>query len=214
MAARGRFITLEGVDGAGKSTQLEFVAGLLEACGVDVVRTREPGGTPLGEALRRVLLERADLAMGVAAETLLVFAARAQHVEEIIEPALQRGQWVVCDRFTDATYAYQGGGRGLARARIDTLQRWVQGALRPDLTLLLDLPVVAGLARTGARADADRFESQDLEFKRAVRETYLARARRSPERIRRIDAEPPLPTVQEQIRREIESFLRRVAHDR
>ena len=214
MAAHGRFITLEGVDGAGKSTQLEFVAGLLEGCGVDVVRTREPGGTSLGEALRRVLLERNDLTMGVAAEALLVFAARAQHIEEIIEPALRRGQWVVCDRFTDATYAYQGGGRGLARARIDALQRWVQGALRPDLTLLLDLPVAVGLARTGERADADRFESQDLEFKRAVRETYLARARRSPERIRLIDAEPPLRSVQEQIKREIETFHQRVAHER
>ncbi len=214
MTARGRFITLEGVDGAGKSTQLGFVAGLLEASGVDVVRTREPGGTALGEALRGVLLERGDLAMGVAAETLLVFAARAQHIEQIIEPALQRGQWVVCDRFTDATYAYQGGGRGLARARIDTLQRWVQGALRPDLTLLLDVPVGVGLARAGGRTGTDRFEIQDLEFKRAVRETYLARARRSPERIRLIDAEPSLQAVQEQIRDEIERFLRRVAHER
>ena len=203
----GRFITVEGSEGVGKSSNLDFIEALLREAGKDVVRTREPGGTELGETLRGILLDARQKAICDDAELLLMFAARAQHLAEVIRPALAAGKWVLCDRFTDATYAYQGGGRGIPFARIAVLEQWVQGDLRPDLTLLLDMPVEAGLARAGARSEPDRFEQEQTAFFERVRRAYLERARQAPERFRIIDASPPLPDVQAQIRKALEPFL-------
>ena len=186
--ARGRFLTLEGIEGAGKSTQLTLMAHHLRAEGKQVLVTREPGGTPVGEAIRQLLLGQAHGGMADAAELLLMFAARAEHLEHKIIPALEAGVWVLCDRFTDATYAYQGGGRGIPRARIQALEDWVQGTLRPDLTLLLDLPVELGRARAGKRSAPDRFESETGTFFGAVRNAYLDIASRDPQRVKVIDA--------------------------
>jgi dTMP kinase len=203
----GRFITLEGGEGVGKSTNLEFVRQHLNATGKSVTVTREPGGTPLGEQVRGVLLDHRHDGMSADTELLLMFAARAQHIAQLIHPALARGQWVLCDRFTDATYAYQGGGRGIAAERIALLETWVQGALRPDLTLLLDAPVAVGMARAGRRGTADRFEREELAFFERVRQSYLDRARRYPERYRVIDAGQALDAVQDQLRRTLDDFL-------
>ena len=178
---RGLFVTLEGIEGAGKSTQIDALATRLRARGIDLVQTREPGGTQLGEGIRGLLLDPAQPPMAVLAELLLIFAARAQHLEEVILPALNAGQLVLCDRFTDATYAYQGGGRGLPQGPIEQLEQMVQGCVRPDLTLVLDLPVPVALERVSKRAGAvDRFEAQRSEFFEAIRQTYLARARHLP----------------------------------
>ena len=185
--ARGSFITLEGGEGAGKSTQLAAVRDWLVARGHEVLVTREPGGTPLGERLRELLLHEAG-DMSAETETLLVFAARAEHLARVIRPALAAGTTVVCDRFTDATYAYQGGGRGLGIERIAALERWVQQDLRPDLTILLDLPVAQGLARAGNRGAPDRFEREQVAFFERVRAAYLAAAAREPARVRVVDA--------------------------
>jgi len=185
---RGRFITLEGGEGAGKTTALAHVERWLRGQGLELVVTREPGGTPLAERIRELLLDRGNSAMVADCELLLMFAARAQHLAEQIEPALARGAWVLCDRYTDATYAYQGGGRGLDVARIAVLEDWVQGGRRPDLTLLLDLPVEQGLARAGQRSAADRFESEHQAFFERVRAAYRARAAAEPGRFRLIDA--------------------------
>jgi dTMP kinase len=203
----GRFITLEGGEGVGKSTNLEFVRQHLEATGKSVTVTREPGGTPLGEQIRALLLDHRHDGMSADTELLLMFAARAQHIAQLIHPALARGQWVLCDRFTDATYAYQGGGRGIAAERIALLETWVQGALRPDLTLLLDAPVAVGMARAGRRGMADRFEREELAFFERVRHSYLDQARRFPERYRVIDAGQALDAVQDQLRRTLDDFL-------
>jgi len=203
----GRFITVEGSEGVGKSSNLDFIESLLREAGKDVVRTREPGGTELGETLRGILLDARQKAICDDAELLLMFAARAQHLAEVIRPALAAGKWVLCDRFTDATYAYQGGGRGIPFERIAVLEQWVQGDLRPDLTLLLDMPVAAGLARAGERSEPDRFEQEQIAFFERVRRAYLERARQAPERFRIIDASPPLPEVQDQIRKALEPFL-------
>ena len=203
----GRFITVEGSEGVGKSSNLDFIEALLREAGKAVVRTREPGGTELGETLRGILLDARQKAICDDAELLLMFAARAQHLAEVIRPALAAGKWVLCDRFTDATYAYQGGGRGIPFARIAVLEQWVQGDLRPDLTLLLDMPVEAGLARAGARSEPDRFEQEQTAFFERVRRAYLERARQAPGRFRIIDASPPLPEVQAQIRKALEQFL-------
>jgi dTMP kinase len=203
----GRFITLEGGEGVGKSTNLEFVRQHLEATGKSVTVTREPGGTPLGEQIRALLLDHRHDGMSADTELLLMFAARAQHIAQLIHPALARGQWVLCDRFTDATYAYQGGGRGIAAERIALLETWVQGALRPDLTLLLDAPVAVGMARAGRRGMADRFEREELAFFERVRHSYLDQARRFPERYRVIDAGQALDMVQDQLRRTLDDFL-------
>ena len=187
----GRFITFEGGEGAGKSTQIARAAQWLEARGVEVLLTREPGGTPRAERLRAVLLERDSEPMPQSCELLLMFAARATHLDNLVRPAVARGAWVLCDRFTDATYAYQGGGRGLPQAQIDALVDSVHPDLQPDLTLLLDLPVTAGLARAAHRNGVDgpdRFESEQLGFFERVRATYLERARREPARFRVIDA--------------------------
>lgn len=198
---RGRFITVEGGEGAGKSTNIDWIRIRLEAAGHSVVVTREPGGTTLGEEVRALLLgHRAD-GMSADAELLLMFAARAEHLARVIEPALARGDWVLCDRFTDATYAYQGGGRGIDAERIAQLESYVQGALRPDLTLLLDLPVAEGMRRAGRRGDPDRFESESLAFFERVRASYLDRARSMPVRYRVIDAGRTLDEVRRQIDR-------------
>jgi len=192
----GRFISVEGSEGVGKSSNLDFIESLLQAAGKSVLRTREPGGTPLGESLRGLLLQRSEAPMHQDTELLLMFAARAQHLNQVIKPAMAAGQWVLCDRFTDATYAYQGGGRGIDPARIAILEAWVQGTLRPDHTLLLDMPVSQGLARAGARSEPDRFEEETLAFFERVRQVYLARAEADPQRIHVIDAAPDLQTVQ------------------
>ena len=183
---RGKFITLEGVDGAGKSTHVKWIAERIEAAGKKVVLTREPGGTPLGEELRKLLLAQP---MHLETEALLMFAARREHMDKVILPALAEGSWVVSDRFTDATFAYQGGGRGLDLGRIETLENWVQGDLQPDLTLVFDLSVEEARRRLqGTGAAPDRFEQEDQNFFNRVRSVYQARASRYRERIRLIDA--------------------------
>lgn len=206
MSKRGRFITLEGGEGVGKSTNVGFVAECLEAEGLEVVRTREPGGTDRGEAIRALLLDPAPQEpLHVDAELLLMFAARAQHLAEKILPALARGAWVVCDRFTDATFAYQGGGRGIPKERIAVLENFVQQGLSPDLTLLLDMPKEAARQRLESRLrdrheQLDRFEQEQADFFQAVRDGYLARAEEAPERFTVIDAQYTLDKVQSQIR--------------
>ncbi|QEA40149.1 dTMP kinase [Pistricoccus aurantiacus] len=209
MTAPGRFITLEGGEGVGKTTNMAWLCGWLEARGVEVERTREPGGTPRAEAIRELLLDPDfDEPLASDAELLLMFAARAQHLEQRIRPTLARGAWVVCDRFTDATFAYQGGGRGLDSKRIALLETFVQGELTPDLTILLDAPVETAQARVTSRLKAkggqrDRFEQERQAFFRRVREAYLSRARAEPERFLVIDASAPL----EQVQRALESGL-------
>ena len=207
-SGNGRFITVEGIEGAGKSTNLDFVQQLLERAGKRVLRTREPGGTPLGEEVRELLLGHRDEGMDETAELLLMFGARAEHLGRRIRPALQRGEWVLCDRFTDATYAYQGGGRGLSREPIRQLETLVQSGLRPHLTLLLDVPVELGLERAGRRSAPDRFEREAGEFFQRVRDEYLCIAQEEPQRVRVIDASRPLDEVQLQIRRVMEPFLK------
>ncbi|AFM33999.1 MULTISPECIES: dTMP kinase [Stutzerimonas] len=207
---KGLFVTLEGPEGAGKSTNREYLAERLRACGVDVVLTREPGGTPLAERIRELLLTPADEPMAVDTELLLVFAARAQHLAQVIRPALERGAVVLCDRFTDATYAYQGGGRGLSIERIAQLEVFVQGELRPDLTLIFDLPVEVGLARAAARGRLDRFEQEGLRFFESVRRAYLERAKAAPSRYRIIDAGQPLNVVQQDVQALIPDLMGRL----
>jgi dTMP kinase len=197
---RGRFITLEGVEGAGKSTQLRHLVDWLEGLGIDLIVTREPGGTPAAERIRGLLLDTSNTDICVDAELLLVFAARADHIVNRIEPALAAGQWVVCDRFTDATYAYQGGGRGLEARRIAVLEELVQRGLQPDLTLLFDLPASSGLARAHSRSRPDRFESEAPVFFERVRAAYLSIASRSPERVHVIDAAQDELAVAAQVR--------------
>ena len=201
------FITLEGPEGAGKSTQMLALAEYLRAAGKSVIETREPGGTSLGEAIRHILLDPAQTTLASDAELLLLFAARAQHLAELIRPALARGEWVLCDRFTDASYAYQGGGRGIPGSRIAVLEQWVQADLQPDLILVLDLPVELGLQRAGKRGPADRFEREEQAFFERVRATYLQRAANKPERYRIIDASAPLDEVQNALRLVLEAYL-------
>jgi dTMP kinase len=185
---QGTFITIEGGEGAGKSTQMDRIAGWLEERGRRVVRTREPGGTRLAERLRDILLDRHNDSLSSLTELLLMFAARAQHLDELIRPALARGDTVLCDRFTDATWAYQGGGRGLPAEEIAALEQLVHGDLQPDLTLLLDLPVEVGLGRAARRSASDRIESESTAFFERVRQAYLDRARSQQERFAVIDA--------------------------
>jgi len=194
--SRGLFITVEGIEGVGKSTNMAYIQESLFAAGIEVVLTREPGGTELGEKIRGLLLDHNNQSMTDDTELLLMFAARAQHLAEVIKPALAQGKWVLCDRFTDATYAYQGGGRGIAMERIAQLEQWVQGQLRPDVTLLLDAPVDVGLARAAGRDQAtDRFEREKQAFFIKVRQAYLDLAEQYPGRYNVIDAAQPLNEV-------------------
>jgi len=192
---KGRLISLEGGEGAGKSTLLSGLRAHFERSGMDVLYTREPGGTPVGEAVRALVLDPAHRDMAVETELLLMFAARAQLVSEVLQPALAAGRWVLCDRFTDASYAYQGGGRGVDAARIAELERIATGGLKPDLTLLLDLPVARGRARASQRGDADRIEAERDDFFERVRSAYRARAQAEPRRFRIIDASQPADAV-------------------
>ena len=196
MKARGQFITFEGTEGVGKSTQLTNAASTLDQMGVDYIVTREPGGTPMAEAIRELLLAPRDEPVNEITELLLMFAARAQHLHTRILPALERGQWVLCDRFTDATFAYQGGGRGVPEERIALLETLVQGDIRPDRVIVLDAPVDTGMARARKRGELDRFEQEAQAFFERVREGYLLRAKLDPERYVIVDAAEPLPKVQ------------------
>lgn len=201
---RGRFVTFEGIDGAGKSTQLAAVARRLAERGIDHVVTREPGGTALGEALRELVLREP---MTARAETLLMFAARAEHIESVIEPALSAGRWVICDRFTDATYAYQGGGRQVPEAQIAALEQWVHPQLQPDLSLLFDIEPGVAAARLTAARTADRFESERAEFFERVRKAYLMRARRHARRFIVFDGSLAPEDVGRQVLEAIDRWL-------
>jgi len=196
----GCFITLEGGEGVGKTTNLEFITQQLEAAGIAWLATREPGGTPLAESIRGLLLAEGQETPHELTELLLMFAARAQHLEEVIKPALAKGFWVVCDRFTDATYAYQGGGRGQSESTIRQLEKLVQGDLEPDLTFLLDMPVAAAAERVTSRGQQkDRFEQEQQAFFQRVRDSYLNQALKNPLRFRVIDANQPLEKVQQDL---------------
>ncbi len=200
MAETGLFITLEGGEGGGKTTGMEYLERCLREQGVDLVVTREPGGTRFGERVRDLLLEVRQESMDDMAELLLIFAARAQHLREVIKPALGSGKWVLCDRFTDATYAYQCGGRGIDPAVVSRLETLVQGALRPNSTILFDAPVSVGMARARDRGELDRFERESSNFFAAVRQNYLARAAQDAERVRVIDASQPLEAVKKSLK--------------
>jgi dTMP kinase len=204
---RGKFLTLEGTEGVGKSTNLTYVQAWLAAQGITVVVTREPGGTPLAEELRTILLAKRSEPVDETAELLLVFAARAQHMAQVIKPALARGAWVLSDRFTDATYAYQGGGRGLSLTTITQLENLVQGDLRPDLTLILDIDVQLGLSRASQRGELDRFESEAVSFFERVRAAYRRRAEQAPERYALVDAGQTLEQVQQDIAIQLQRLL-------
>jgi dTMP kinase len=199
----GKFITLEGIDGAGKSTHLAFVADLLKASGKSVVVTREPGGTPLGEKLRELLLHEK---MHLETEALLMFAARREHLAQVIEPALARGDWVISDRFTDASFAYQGGGRKLARNKLEALEQWVHPYLQPDLTLLFDVPLDVARARLDATRELDKFEQEKAEFFEATRQEYLRRAAQFPHRFRLIDSTLTIADIRKQLEKIIEGI--------
>ena len=199
---KGCFVTFEGVDGAGKTTQLEWARQFLTQLGRPLTVTREPGGTKIGEALRSVLLDAKET-IHPETEALLMFAARREHIDEIILPALRRGDVVLCDRFTDATFAYQGGGSGVDAGRLEALEQWVHSGLQPDLTLYFDLPVDIARQRIGAEREADRFERESEEFFQRVRSAYLARARQNPQRVRVIDAS----AAPEAIRKLVENIL-------
>lgn len=207
MMGPGRFITVEGGEGVGKSTNIDFLCELIRRHGFTALKTREPGGTPTAERVRALLLEHGDEPLPATAELLLFFAARSLHVENVIRPALARGTWVVCDRFTDATRAYQGAARGLDRERIETLARWVHPDLEPDLTLLLDASDDVGRGRAERRGDADRLESEAGDFHGKVRAGYLELARSEPKRFAVIDAGRPLPEVQAGIERAVRRLL-------
>ena len=206
---RGAFISLEGVEGVGKSTNVAFAADAVRRAGYDVVTTREPGGTQLGERVRDWILNGDHGSLSPEIEALLMFAARARHLDEVIRPALAAGRWVVCDRFTDATVAYQGGGRGASRTLLDALRAEIQKGLEPDLTLLLDAPLEVGASRIRDRK-ADHFEREQRPFFERVRATYLSLAAQHPERIKLIDAALPLAEVQRRIEAEIAGLVRRL----
>ena len=203
---RGKFITIEGTEGVGKTTNIQFIQNWLDAKGLAYLCTREPGGTPLAEQIRELLLARRDELVCDTAELLLMFAGRAQHLHQVIEPTLGEGAWVLCDRFTDATYAYQGAGRGVRQDLIAELELIVQGSLRPDLTLILDIPVEIGLKRASERSAPDRFEQEKSEFFQRVRQGYQDIAKNDPERCVIIDASKPLVDVQREISIALEAF--------
>lgn len=205
---RGKFITLEGGEGVGKTTNLGFIRDYLQYYNIPVVVTREPGGTQVAEKIRHLLLDAGSEAISEQAELLLMFAARSQHIKHVIEPALAQGQWVLCDRFTDATYAYQGGGRNIKFSTIEWLENLVQGTLKPDLTLLLDAPVEVGLERASKRGAFDRFETEQISFFKAVRRAYLLQMELYPERIKLIKTNQPLSEVQCAIVNVLQAFLK------
>ena len=204
---KGLFITLEGIEGAGKSTAVDFIEDFLTKEGHDVIKTREPGGTAIGEQIREILLKNENQTLTYDSELLLVFSARAQHTQEVILPALSSGKTILCDRFTDASYAYQGGGRDIDASRINLLEKWVQEDLRPNLTLLFDLDVSIGMQRTKKRSDADRFEREEINFFEKIRNTYLERAKNEPQRFRIINSASSLESVKEQIITILKDFL-------
>jgi dTMP kinase len=201
--SKAKFITFEGVDGAGKSTGLDWFADALRQRGIDLLVTREPGGTPLGEQLREILLNQP---MHIETEAMLMFAARREHVEKVIRPALQRGTWVISDRFSDASFAYQGGGRGVPLAKLEQLEQWVHGDLQPNLTLLFDIPIEVARQRLSNNVSLDRFEQEKGEFFERVRQAYLARAAKSPQRITVIHAEKSLQEVQQELAKIVASL--------
>lgn len=200
-----KFITLEGIEGVGKTSNRDYIRDLLEATGKPCIVTREPGGTALGEALRELLLQHAQEKISDDAELLLMFAARAEHLHKVIRPTLAAGKYVLCDRFTEATYAYQGGGRRLSMDKIAELEKLVQGDLRPDLTIILDAPVEVGRERAGQRSAPDRIEQEKNDFFERVRSAYLDLAFRHPERVCTVDANQPLAQVQQQIRQQLQA---------
>ncbi len=209
MTRRGQFITFEGTEGVGKSTQLANAASTLDALGVDCVVTREPGGTPMAESIRELLLAPRDEPVNETTELLLMFAARAQHLHTRILPELEAGRWVLCDRFTDATFAYQGGGRGVPAERIALLENLVQGTVRPDHVILLDAPVETGMTRARHRGDLDRFEQEAVAFFERIRETYLARAASAPGRYHIVDASQPIEAVSDEVAGLLRSLVSR-----
>jgi dTMP kinase len=210
---RGKFITIEGTEGVGKTTNIEYIKQWLENNGISYVNTREPGGTPFAEEIRQVLLANREENVCSKAELLMMFAGRAQHIDQVIEPQLAQGNWVLCDRFTDATYAYQGAGREMGNDVIERLEAMVQGDMRPDLTLVLDVPVELGLKRAVKRSEPDRFEREKADFFNRVRQAYLSMATNSPQRYKIIDASRTLEQVQTQIATTLDSFLQ-IDHNR
>jgi len=209
MTRRGQFITFEGTEGVGKSTQLANAASTLDALGVECVVTREPGGTPMAESIRELWLAPRDEPVTETTELLLMFAARAQHLHTRILPELEAGRWVLCDRFTDATFAYQGGGRGVPADRIALLESLVQGTVRPDHVILLDAPVETGMTRARHRGDLDRFEQEAVAFFERIRETYLARAASAPGRYHIVDASQPIEAVSDEVAGLLRSLVNR-----
>lgn len=203
----GKFITIEGGEGVGKSSNIAFILSYLKDKNIEVISTREPGGTIISEKIRDLLLDANNKSMVSDAELLLMFAARAQHLEELIKPSLVQDKWVLCDRFTDATYAYQGGGRGIPMQRIAELENWVQGELRPDLTILLDVSIEIGMKRASERSEPDRIEQEKNNFFESVRQAYLQMAKDSPQRYRVIDASQALENVQQDIASVLDEYL-------
>tara|TARA_R110000782_G_scaffold235939_9_gene322030 strand:+ start:2752 stop:3375 length:624 start_codon:yes stop_codon:yes gene_type:complete len=201
------FITLEGVEGAGKSSLMDYISELFTSTGHEVIQTREPGGTRTGEQIREILLDSNNIGLESNTELLLMFAARMQHLEEVIKPALASDQIVICDRFTDASYAYQGGGRGIQESRIQSLEDWVQEGLKPDITLLFDLDVEVGLRRAGKRSQADRFEQEDILFFERIRSCYLERAKKESSRFRIIHSGESMENVKQQIQNVLKKHL-------
>ena len=206
MKKTGKFITLEGIEGVGKTSNLKYIQSLLEAAGHTCVVTREPGGTPLGESLRGLLLEHSNEQMSVNAELLMMFAAREEHLKKVILPALAAGHTVLCDRFTEATYAYQGGGRGIDSEKIAELESWVQGELRPDLTIILDAPVTVGRSRASKRSTPDRIEKEEDAFFQRVRAYYLEMSEHYPHRICTIDASLEMEAVKSQVKAQLYEY--------
>lgn len=204
---KGKFITFEGVEGAGKTTNIQFIAETIEKEGIDILLTREPGGTKLGESVREILISKEYPEMHHHTELLLMFAARAEHIHRVILPALKDGKWVLCDRFTDATYAYQGAGRNINIEDISILENLIQGDLRPDYTFLFDLDAEIGLSRAKSRGETDRFEQQDIDFFNSVRTMYLKMAGNNSDRYKIIQADKALSDVQEQINKELKALL-------
>lgn len=203
----GRFITLEGIEGVGRTSNIAYIQCLLKDKNIPVLLTREPGGTALAENIRQLLLDKDQESIAEQTELLMMFAARAQHIKHVIYPTLEQGIWVICDRFTDATYAYQGGGRNMALSAIQWLENFVQADLRPDLTLLLDAPVQLGMQRVVQRGKMDRFESEKVAFFEKVRQAYLTIAKQQPERVKIIDATQSLENVQSQISNILSPFI-------